>query len=88
MRGRHDEIEYGVCVDMDVETFDWQSYQTLVQRSGGAHQENLFALLGAVQDEFGCVPKEVIRDLAAKTGVSETRIYGALTAYRGFRVQL
>jgi NADH:ubiquinone oxidoreductase subunit E len=73
---------------MDVKTFDMQSYRTLVQRNGGARQENLFMLLGAVQDEFGCVPREVIRDLATRTGISQTRIYGALTAYRGFRVQL
>ncbi len=73
---------------MDAKTFDLLSYRALVQRSGGAHQENLFMLLGDVQDEFGYVPKEVVRDLAAKTGVSETRIYGALTAYRGFRVRL
>jgi len=82
------KLSSGVCVDMDAKTFDMQSYRTLVWRSGGAHQENLFGLLGAVQDEFGCVPKEVIRDLAAQTGVSEAQIYGALTAYRGFRVQL
>jgi NADH:ubiquinone oxidoreductase subunit E len=77
----------GVCVDMDAKSFDMQSYQALVQRSGGAHQENLFGLLGDIQDQFGYVPKEVIRDLAAKTGISETRIYGALTAYPGFRVR-
>jgi len=81
------KLSSGVRVDMDAKTFDMQSYRALVGRSGGAHPENLFGLLGAVQDEFGYVPKEVIRDLAARTGVSEARIYGTLTAYRGFRVQ-
>lgn len=64
-----------------------QNYQNLVKRTGGATKENLFSLLGKVQDEFGYVPREVVRDLAAKTGVAEARIYGALTSYGDFKVQ-
>ncbi len=72
----------------NMKAFDVQTYQALMQCGGRADKESLFALLGSVQDEFGCVPKEAICDLAARTGVSETQIYGALTAYRDFRVQL
>ena len=67
--------------------FKMETYQNLVKQSGGATRENLFILLGKVQDTFGCVPREVIRDLAARTGLSEARIYGALTSYRDFEVR-
>ncbi len=77
-------------VDMTVnmKAYDAQAYQAILRRSGGARKENLFALLGSVQDEFGYIPKEIVCDLAARTGVSQTQIYGALTAYRDFKVQL
>jgi len=66
--------------------FKMQTYQNLIRRSGGVTKENLFSLLGKVQDEFGYVPKEVVRDLASKTGLAEARIYGALTSYGGFKI--
>ena len=68
--------------------FKMQTYQKLVKDSGGVTKENLFSLLGKVQDEFGYVSREVVRDLAAKTGVAEARIYGALTSYGDFKIQL
>jgi len=68
--------------------FKMQTYQNLVKDSGGATKENLFSLLGKVQDKFGCVPREVVRDLAAKTRVAEARIYGALTSYGDFKIEL
>lgn len=68
--------------------FKMQTYQNLVKDSGGATKENLFSLLGKVQDTFGYVPREVVHDLAAKTGLAEARIYGALTSYGHFKIQL
>jgi NADH:ubiquinone oxidoreductase subunit E len=47
----------------------------------------LFILLGKVQDAFGYVPAEVVRDLAARTGVAEARLYGALTSYGDFEIE-
>lgn len=61
-----------------------QTYQKLLEKSGGVTRENLFVLLGEVQDTFGYVPREVVCDLAARTGVAEARIYGAVTSYRDF----
>jgi NADH:ubiquinone oxidoreductase subunit E len=68
--------------------FKMQTYQKLIKDSGGVTKENLFSLLGKVQDEFSYVPKEVVIDLAARTGLAEARIYGALTAYGDFKLQL
>jgi len=67
--------------------FDRKTYDNLIKQVGGVRAENLFMFLGKVQEAFGHVPKEVIRDAATKTGFSETRIYGALTSYRDFNVK-
>lgn len=66
--------------------FKAQTYQNLLKCAGGATRENLFSLLGKVQDAFGYVPREVVCDLARRTGLSEARIYGALTSYGDFKV--
>lgn len=73
---------------LNVKEFKKETYEDLVRSSGGVAPENLFALLGKVQDTFGFVPSEVVRDVAARTGISESRIYGALTCYRDFKVCL
>jgi hypothetical protein len=69
-----------------VKPFNMQTYQKLLEKSGDVTKESLFILLGKVQDRFGYVPKEVVRDLAARTGIPEARIYGTLTSYRDFKV--
>jgi len=63
-----------------------QTYQKLLEKSGGVTKESLFIFLGKVQDTFGYVPREVVCDLAARTGVAEARLYGALTAYGDFEI--
>jgi len=68
--------------------FSHAPYQDLLESVGGVTSENLFMVLGKVQDTFGYVPTEVVSDLAAKTGVAEARIYGALTCYGDFKVGL
>jgi NADH:ubiquinone oxidoreductase subunit E len=70
----------------NMKTFDIQAYQDLIKDVGGITGENLFLFLGKVQETFGCVPSEVVRDVSMKTGFSEARIYGALTSYRDFKV--
>ncbi len=68
--------------------FKTQTYQNLLKSSGGVTRENLFGFLGKVQDAFGYVPREVVCDLAIRTGLSEARIYGALTSYTDFKVKV
>jgi NADH:ubiquinone oxidoreductase subunit E len=71
-----------------MKTFNMQAYQDLIKDVGGLTVENLFMFLGKVQETFGYVPREVVRDISIKTGFSEARIYGALTSYRDFKVGL
>ena len=69
-----------------MKAFDMEAYHELVGRSGGIAEQELFLVLGKVQDTFGSVPRVVVEDLAERSGVPEARIWGALTAYRDFRV--
>ena len=71
-----------------MQKFEIKTYQNLVKGVGGITAENLFMFLGKVQEAFGYIPREVVRDVAIRTGFSETRIYGALTSYRDFKVRL
>lgn len=66
--------------------FKTQTYQDLLKNAGRVTKENLFMFLGKVQDTFGHVPREVVCDLAARTGISEARLYGALTSYGDFEI--
>lgn len=71
-----------------MQKFKMETYQNLVEDFRRITTENLFMFLGKVQEAFGYVPREVVHDVASRTGLSETRIYGALTSYRDFKVQL
>jgi len=71
-----------------MQQFKIETYRNLIKEVGGITPENLFMFLGRVQETFGCVPRDVVRDVAMKTGFSEARIYGALTSYRDFKIRL
>jgi NADH:ubiquinone oxidoreductase subunit E len=64
-----------------------KAYKNILKHAGDANKENLFMLLGQVQDALGYVPTDVICDIATRTGVSQARIYGALTSYGDFVVE-
>ena len=68
--------------------FNMQTYQNLISEHSPVTLENLFVLVGKIQDTFGHIPTKAVHDLAAKTGVAEARIYGALTSYRDFKLRM
>jgi len=70
-----------------MQKFSIQAWEDFIKNSGPITKENLFIILGRIQDTFGCVPREAVRDLGKKSGLPEARIYGALTSYRDFELQ-
>ncbi len=66
--------------------FTWPAYLKLAGKEQSVPLGAVFHLLGQVQDAFGCIPHRVVVDLARRSGLSEARLYGALTAYPGFRL--
>jgi len=69
-----------------MQKFTREAYENLLAASGPVNEVNLFILLGKVQDTFGYIPRDVLRDLAVRCGVPDARIYGALTSYRDFKL--
>ena len=53
-----------------MQKFDRSTYQNLINEYGSVTIENLFVLVGKIQDQFGYVPGEAVRDLAARVGVA------------------
>lgn len=53
----------------------------------GTTPEKAIPLLQAVQNEFRYIPKEAIEQIAAKTEMTETRLYGVATFYSQFRLE-
>ncbi|MHC4441748.1 MAG: hypothetical protein ACYTF1_15825 [Planctomycetota bacterium] len=66
--------------------FTMEAYYELAGQDSSIDVEDLFLLIGKLQDTFGCMPKAAVQDLAARSGVPEARIWGALTAYPDFKV--
>jgi|GEM_PF-2143506 len=66
--------------------FSWQAYVGLAGQEPSVALGEVFRLLGRVQDTFGSVPRCVVVDVARRAGMSEARLYGALTAYPGSRL--
>jgi len=71
-----------------MEEFRMETYQNLINEHSPVTPENLFMLVGKIQDTFGYMPPKAVHDLAAKTGVAEARIYGALTSYKDFKLRM
>ena len=72
----------------NMKKFNMQTYQNLINEHSPVTSENLFVLVGKIQDTFGHVPTKTVHDLAARTGVAEARIYGALTSYKDFELRM
>ena len=64
-----------------------QFYQALMEGRRAIPVEDVFILLGKVQDTLGCVPESVVCDLASRSGISVARLYGLLTAYPDFKLK-
>lgn len=58
----------------------------MINEVGGA-PEKAIPLLQAVQKEFRYIPVEAIEQIAAKTDMTETGLYGVATFYSQFRLE-
>jgi len=70
-----------------VNTFRIDEYEKIAGRNSPVAVEDLFILLGKVHDAFGFIPRQVVEDLAERSGVPAARIFGALTAYKDLHVR-
>ncbi len=70
---------------MPTEPEDCQAYQEILSRWGPLEQDDVFRLLGAVQDACGHVPRPVLEDVSRRLRRPLAELYGAATAYPGLR---
>lgn len=69
------------------EPFTPEAYARLLAGWGEVDAEDLFILVGRVQDTFGYVPRQVVEDLCERTAVPLARVYGGLTFFPDFRLE-
>lgn len=53
---------------------------------GKAHPEEIFRILGEIQDSMGHISTDAIEALAVSSGIPKARLYGLATAYPSFKV--
>lgn len=71
---------------MAAEKQNWQAYQDILSRLEPLDEEDIFRLMGKVQDACGYIPREILEDVSVRFGRPTTELYGAVTAYPGFRL--
>jgi NADH-quinone oxidoreductase subunit E len=62
-----------------------QQIKTMIEKRG-SEIESLIIILQDIQKELGYVPEGAVDIVAAKLGISPTKIYGVLTFYAQFRL--
>ncbi|NMB01885.1 MAG: NADH-quinone oxidoreductase subunit NuoE [Firmicutes bacterium] len=50
-------------------------------------QHNLIPILQEAQDRYGYLPQDVLKEIAAKLGLSLAKVYGVVTFYTQFHLQ-
>ncbi len=65
---------------------NWKPYRDLLRKFGPLEQDDVFRVLGAIQDAYGCIPREILQDVSERLHRPLAELYGAVTAYPGFRL--
>ncbi|KPK64972.1 MAG: hypothetical protein AMK73_04370 [Planctomycetes bacterium SM23_32] len=66
---------------------DLRPYRRIVEEFQPLERDDVLRLLGAVQDAYGYVPRQIVEDLSARFARPPSQLWGAVTAYPGFRTQ-
>jgi len=59
----------------------------LVKNVVSAHEGNLIAVLGAIQEHYHYLPEDSLRELAAALAIPLRDVYGLATFYKSFRLE-
>lgn len=70
---------------MLLEPVDQGPYQNILARFEPIERDDIFRVLGAVQDAYGYIPREVLDDISEKFHRPVAELYGAITGYPGFK---
>ena len=69
---------------MENKTIDLKPVAMIVSEYSHDYDSNLIAILQQTQDEYGYLPKSVMKEISKLTDVPLTRIFGVVTFYSQF----
>lgn len=69
---------------MDIQEVDIKPVRDIVSKSGDDQDTSLIAILQETQDEYGYLPKPVLKEISRLTDIPLTRIFGVVTFYSQF----
>ncbi len=69
---------------MEDKPIDLKPVARIVSEYGHDYDSNLIAILQQTQDEYGYLPKSVMKEISRLTDVPLTRIFGVVTFYSQF----
>ncbi len=69
---------------MDIQEVDIKPVRDIVSKSGDDQDTSLIAILQETQDEYGYLPKPVLKEISRLKDIPLTRIFGVVTFYSQF----
>ena len=69
---------------MDIQEVDIKPVRDIVSKSGDDQNSSLIAILQETQDEYGYLPKPVLKEISRLKDIPLTRIFGVVTFYSQF----
>ena len=69
---------------MDIQEVDIKPVRDIVSRSDDDQDSSLIAILQETQDEYGYLPKPVLKEISRLKDIPLTRIFGVVTFYSQF----
>jgi NADH-quinone oxidoreductase subunit E len=69
-----------------VTAIDMAPAEGILEEMGGADHGDLIPLLQKIQDTYGYLPREVLLDVSAATGIPASHMYGVATFYAQFHL--
>lgn len=66
-----------------MEQFDWKLIDGILEKNG-CDKTRIISIMQDIQAEYRYLPKEVLKYVGEKVGISEAKIYGVATFYGNF----
>ena len=70
-----------------VETTDLKPADKILHDAGRAQPGDLIPILQKIQEAYGYLPAEVLKEVSERTGIPTSRMYGVITFYSQFSLK-
>ena len=69
------------------ETSDLSLIDGLLESVGSATEDKLIPILQKIQETYGYLPSDVLKEVSRRTGILTSRMYGVVTFYEQFHLK-